>query len=164
RAPDPRRNEARADVDGSADCHPGGDRHLRAREVLRDRQGKPGERGEQFTGREVEGRQFYWNFVYPNSVVQVERMRVPAGRDIKLDIVSEDVAHSWWIPPLQGKFDAIPGKTNHLHFTANRVGTYEGQCGEFCGYEHAHMFASVQAIPNGDFQSWYDKEAQRSEE
>jgi len=108
----------------------------------------------------VEGRQFYWNFVYPNGVIQVERMRVPTGRDVKLDIVSDDVAHSWWIPALQGKFDAIPGRTNHLHFTANKAGTYKGQCGEFCGYEHAHMFASVEAMPNGDFQSWYAKEAQ----
>ena len=108
----------------------------------------------------VEGRQFYWNFVYPNGVIQVERMRVPQGRDVKLDIVSEDVAHSWWIPALQGKFDAIPGRTNHLHFTATKTGTYKGQCGEFCGYEHAHMFASVEALPNGDFQSWYHKEAQ----
>src|SRR5438067_2483502 len=84
----------------------------------------------------VEGRQFYWNFVYPNGVIQVERMRVPAHRDIKLVINSEDVDHSWWIPALQGKFDAIPGKTNHLWFRADRTGTFEGQCGEFCGYEH----------------------------
>lgn len=108
----------------------------------------------------VEGRQFYWNFVYPNGVIQVERMRVPTGRDVKLDIVSEDVDHSWWIPALQGKFDAIPGKTNHLHFTADKAGMYEGQCGEFCGYEHPHMLATVESMPNGDFQSWYDKEAQ----
>jgi mono/diheme cytochrome c family protein len=47
-----------------------------------------------------------------------------------------------------------------LHFTADKVGTYEGQCGEFCGYEHPHMVATVEAMPNGDFQSWYDKEAQ----
>ena len=108
----------------------------------------------------VEGRQFYWNFVYPNGVIQVERMRVPKSRDVKLDIVSEDVDHSWWIPSLQGKFDALPGKTNHLHFTADKVGTYEGQCGEFCGYEHPHMLATVESMQSGDFQSWYDKEAQ----
>src|SRR5262249_59211569 len=68
----------------------------------------------------VEGRQFYWNFIYPNGVIQVGRMRVPVGRDVKLNIGSEDVVHSWWIPALQGKFDAIPGRTNHLHFTAKR--------------------------------------------
>jgi cytochrome c oxidase subunit II len=107
----------------------------------------------------VEGRQFYWNFIYPNGVIQVERMRVPVGRDVKLDIVSEDVDHSWWIPALQGKFDALPGKTNHLHFTAGKPGTYEGQCGEFCGYEHPHMLATVEAMPKNQFQSWYESAA-----
>jgi cytochrome c oxidase subunit II len=107
----------------------------------------------------VEGRQYYWNFVYPNGVVQVERMRVPEHRNVKLIINSEDVDHSWWIPALQGKFDAIPGKTNHLWFTADRTGTFEGQCGEFCGYEHPHMVATVQAMPSGSFQSWYSSEA-----
>ena len=86
-------------------------------------------------------------------------MRVPAHRDIKLVITSEDVDHSWWIPALQGKFDAIPGKTNHLWFRADRRGTFEGQCGEFCGYEHPHMVAAVQAVPNSDFQTWYGNEA-----
>jgi len=107
----------------------------------------------------VEGRQYYWNFIYPNGVIQVERMRVPAQHDVKLVINSEDVDHSWWIPALQGKFDAIPGKTNHLTFKADRTGTFEGQCGEFCGYNHAHMLAAVQALPSGDFQSWYNREA-----
>ena len=51
-------------------------------------------------------------------------------------------------------------KGPHLHFTADKVGTYEGQCGEFCGYEHPQMLATVESMPNGDFQSWYDKEAQ----
>jgi cytochrome c oxidase subunit 2 len=107
----------------------------------------------------VEGHQFYWNFIYPNGVIQVERMRIPAQRKIKLVIKSEDVDHSWWIPSLQGKFDAIPGKTNHLYFSADRPGTYEGQCGEFCGYEHPHMLATVEALPSSGFESWYDSEA-----
>ena len=107
----------------------------------------------------VEGRQYYWNFIYPNGVIQVERMRIPAQHDIKLVINSEDVDHSWWIPALQGKFDAIPGKTNHLTFKADRTGTFRGQCGEFCGYNHAHMLAAVQALPSGDFQTWYAGEA-----
>jgi cytochrome c oxidase subunit II len=111
----------------------------------------------------VEGRQFYWNFVYPNGVIQVERMRVPAHRNVKLVITSQDVDHSWWIPALQGKFDAIPGKTNHQWFSADRTGTFEGQCGEFCGYEHPHMLATVDAVPSSDFQSWYHREAQAQE-
>jgi cytochrome c oxidase subunit II len=108
----------------------------------------------------VEGRQFYWNFIYPNGVIQVERMRVPAHRDVKLVINSEDVDHSWWIPSLQGKFDAIPGKTNHLWFRADRTGTFKGQCGEFCGYGHPQMVAAVEAVPSSEFRSWYANEAQ----
>jgi cytochrome c oxidase subunit 2 len=107
----------------------------------------------------VEGRQFYWNFIYPNGVIQVERMRIPAHRKVKLVIKSKDVDHSWWIPALQGKFDAIPGKTNHLYFQADRTGTYQGQCGEFCGYEHPHMLATVEALASSSFESWYDSEA-----
>jgi len=107
----------------------------------------------------VEGHQFYWNFIYPNGVIQVERLRVPAGQDVQLEIESEDVDHSWWIPALQGKFDAIPGKTNHLTFRA-KPGTYQGQCGEFCGYEHPHMVATVEALPAERFQAWYDQESQ----
>jgi cytochrome c oxidase subunit 2 len=111
----------------------------------------------------VEGHQFYWNFVYPNGVIQVGTMHVPAQRVVKLDITSPDVDHSWWIPALQGKFDAIPGKTNHLWFQAERVGNYRGQCGEFCGYEHPAMKATVAAIPAAQFDDWLSGEASAQE-
>jgi cytochrome c oxidase subunit 2 len=107
----------------------------------------------------VEGHQFYWNFVYPNGVVQVARLRVPAGRVVRLDISSPDVDHSWWIPSLGGKFDAIPGKTNHTWFRVDRIGTYRGQCGEFCGYEHPAMKATVETLPPSQFESWYSHES-----
>jgi cytochrome c oxidase subunit 2 len=108
----------------------------------------------------VEGRQFYWNFVYPNGVIQVQNLRIPAQRPITLRIVSEDVNHSWWIPPLQGKLDAIPGHTNFQHFLADRQGTFVGQCGEFCGYEHAHMIGKVKAVGGSEFDSWLAQQAQ----
>jgi cytochrome c oxidase subunit 2 len=107
----------------------------------------------------VEGHQFYWNFVYPNGVVQVQTLRLPAQRAIKLDIHSLDVDHSWWIPSLDGKFDAIPGKVNHQRFFASRVGTFIGRCGEFCGYEHPKMVATVKTVPAADFDSWYASES-----
>jgi cytochrome c oxidase subunit II len=107
----------------------------------------------------VEGHQFYWNFIYSNGVIQVGTVRVPAHRKILMDIHSPDVAHSWWIPSLQGKFDAIPGKTNHMTFTADRAGTFRGQCGEFCGYEHPAMKARVVAIPSSQFASWLSSQA-----
>ncbi len=108
----------------------------------------------------VEGRQFYWNFIYPNGVVQVNRMRVPAGRVVTLDITSPDVDHSWWVPSLGGKFDAIPGKTNHTWFETEGPGSFRGQCGEFCGLQHAEMKTVVEALPAGEFVQWLNQEAQ----
>jgi cytochrome c oxidase subunit II len=109
---------------------------------------------------DVEGRQFYWNFIYPGGVVQVERLRIPANTPVKLRISSQDVDHSWWIPALQGKFDAIPGKTNQLEFIAKRPGRYIGRCGEFCGYEHPKMVATVEALPRERFEAWLRDESQ----
>jgi cytochrome c oxidase subunit II len=111
----------------------------------------------------VEGHQFYWNFIYPNGVIQVQTLRIPAQRPVRLEIASQDVDHSWWIPSLNGKFDAIPGKTNHMEFVAQRVGRYRGQCGEFCGYEHAQMLATVQALPSAGFDGWLAQQARAQE-
>jgi cytochrome c oxidase subunit II len=104
----------------------------------------------------VEGRQFYWRFTYPNGAVAVNELRVPVDRPIDLEITApvHDVAHSWWIPSLGGKRDAIPGKTNHLGFVAPHLGLYQGQCAEFCGIQHALMLARVLAVPESDFDTW----------
>ncbi len=96
----------------------------------------------------VDGHQFYWQFTYPNGHTSIQELHVPAHRVVKLDIHSQDVAHSWWVPALGGKFDAIPGITNHTWFQADRSGTYVGQCGEFCGAFHAEMVARVVAEPS----------------
>jgi cytochrome c oxidase subunit 2 len=108
----------------------------------------------------VEGHQFYWNFLYPNGVIQVQTLTLPAGRRITLRIRSADVDHSWWIPSLQGKLDAIPGKTNYQHFVASKTGTYVGQCGEFCGYEHPRMVGKVKVLDSSEFDSWLRQQAQ----
>ena len=79
---------------------------------------------------------------------------MPAHRVVSLDIHSQDVAHSWWIPELGGKFDAIPGHVNHTWFNADRMGTYRGQCGEFCGVYHARMAATVVAGSRSDYEAF----------
>jgi cytochrome c oxidase subunit 2 len=107
----------------------------------------------------VEGHQFYWNFIYANGVIRVQNLRIPAKRPITLAIGSADVDHSWWIPSLQGKFDALPGKTNRQRFVADRPGSFIGQCGEFCGYEHPHMVGTVKAVASRDFDSWLQQQA-----
>jgi cytochrome c oxidase subunit 2 len=102
----------------------------------------------------VEGHQYYWQFDYPNGARSIGELHVPANKVVYLTITSPDVAHSWWVPQLGGKTDAIPGKTNHTWFKADRVGTYTGQCAEFCGVFHEAMRATVIATSDADYQSW----------
>jgi cytochrome c oxidase subunit 2 len=82
------------------------------------------------------------------------------GMTITLDIRSDDVQHSWWIPELGGKMDALPGYTNKTWFQVKEEGTYQGQCAELCGRNHANMLAEVIALPFDEWQAWYDREAQ----
>jgi cytochrome c oxidase subunit II len=103
---------------------------------------------------QVQGHQFYWRFVYPDGVVSYDRMVVPANRVVALSIVAADVAHSWWIPALGGKMDAIPGRTNHSWFEADGVASYDGQCAELCGLQHALMKARVQAVSEANYEAW----------
>jgi cytochrome c oxidase subunit II len=114
----------------------------------------------------VKGYRYYWNYTYPNGVIQVDQMRAPAGRNVRLEISAPDfdVIHSWWIPSLGGKFDAIPGTTNETWFNANAPGIYRGQCAEFCGIQHTVMKAQVAAVPAEEFDAWLDAEAQAQED
>jgi cytochrome c oxidase subunit 2 len=104
----------------------------------------------------VTGRQFYWQYEYPNGVIAVDTMRAPAGVPVRLEVTApeSDVIHSWWIPALGGKIDAIPGRTNETWFQAENEGTYTGQCAELCGLEHAQMLASVEVMSPDAFDAW----------
>jgi len=95
----------------------------------------------------VEGHQYYWQFDYtdsPDHARSIGTLHVPAGRVVDLTVVSPDVIHSWWVPALGGKIQAIPGRINHTWFQAD-PGSYEGQCAQLCGVFHASMGATVQA-------------------
>ena len=104
----------------------------------------------------VEGRQFYWQYVYPNGVVAIDNLRVPVDRLVELDVTAPDgdVNHSFWVPPVGGKFDAIPGQTTRTAFRARETGRFSGQCAEFCGVQHAAMLASVVVLPQEEFDRW----------
>jgi len=102
----------------------------------------------------VEGHQFYWQFDYPNGSRSINDLHVPVGQVVLLTVKSYDVVHSWWIPQLGGKIQAIPGKTNHIWFKADRAGTYYGQCAEFCGIFHEAMAARVIATTDADYQTY----------
>jgi cytochrome c oxidase subunit 2 len=115
---------------------------------------------------QVNGKQYVWQFTYPGDekVFSYTRMYVPVGMTVTLDIRSDDVQHSWWIPELGGKMDALPGYTNKTWFKVTEAGTYSGQCAELCGRNHANMLAEVVALPFDEWQAWYDREAQEIED
>jgi cytochrome c oxidase subunit 2 len=99
----------------------------------------------------VEGHQFYWEYVYPDGQISIDTLVLPVDRPVKLELVSYDVIHSWWVPDITGKRDAIPGKTNTLSFTPNREGTFEGKCAELCGILHAVMPTTVDVVTEAEF-------------
>ena len=110
----------------------------------------------------VIGRQYIWQYVYPGASepdglgapYSYEQMVVPTNTTVTLDIVSEDVVHSWWIPELGGKFQAVPGYHNYTWFKIGKAGVYRGQCALLCGRGHARMIASVKAVPPAQFEAW----------
>jgi cytochrome c oxidase subunit II len=111
----------------------------------------------------VTGQQFFWQFSYPNGAVAVDRLRVPVGEPVHLTVTAPDfdVIHSWWIPALAGKIDAIPGRLNHSWFTATKAGVYTGRCAELCGVQHAMMLMSVEAMPRDRFEQWVARRAEQ---
>ncbi len=115
--------------------------------------------GEENLVVEVTGTQFTWEYRYPNGVVAIDRLRAPEGRTVELDVTAPDwdVIHSWWIPALGGKIDAIPGRVNTTWFRAKRSGVFLGQCAELCGIYHAKMLASVEVLPADAFDAWLEE-------
>jgi cytochrome c oxidase subunit 2 len=102
----------------------------------------------------VRAEQFYWQFAYPDGQISIDRMVVPVGAVVRLEVTTPDVAHSWWIPRLGGKIDAIPGRTNTTWFTARKVGVYSGQCAELCGIQHAAMRADVAVVSRAAYEQF----------
>ncbi len=119
--------------------------------------------GQQNLVVEVIGTQFSWEYRYPNGVIAMDRMRAPQGRTVELLIRAPDwdVIHSWWIPQLGGKFDAIPGTVNRTWFKAKQPGVFLGQCAELCGIYHAKMLASVEVMAPAEFDAWFSERAEQ---
>lgn len=93
---------------------------------------------------EATGEQWRWIFRHPDAGVETQGvLHLPAGRPVEIALTSRDVIHSFWVPRLAGKLDAIPGRTTVLRLVADEPGTYEGLCAEFCGLDHAHMRFAV---------------------
>ena len=104
--------------------------------------------------------QWWWEFRYEDAdgndtlVTTATEMRIPVDRPIIMELRSDDVIHSFWIPKLAGKQDVVPNRANAMWFLAEDVGMYYGQCAEFCGIAHAQMKFRVHAMPEDEYQAW----------
>lgn len=108
------------------------------------------------------GHQWWWELNYPASGVTLRNeMRIPAGRPVDVLTGSADVIHSFWVPRLGGKLDAVPGRTFRVRLQADEPGVYRGQCAEFCGRDHAHMTMTVIAMEATEFDAWFASAASR---
>jgi cytochrome c oxidase subunit II len=119
----------------------------------------------------VNGQQYVWRFHYPGkeNLLAYGDMVVPVGETVLLDVTSDDVAHSWWIPKLGGKMDAIPGYVNRTWFrippdaipAGQKSVVFTGQCAELCGRNHANMLARVIGMRMDDYKAWYRRKVQQ---
>ena len=107
---------------------------------------------------EIVGHQWWWEAIYrpgtPDAFTTANELHIPTGEPVRLLLRGADVIHSFWIPALSGKTDAVPGRVNLAWFQADRPGRYRGQCTEYCGLQHAHMAAFVRAELPGDYARW----------
>lgn len=112
---------------------------------------------------DVIGHQWWWEVRYEDGVAArafttANEIHIPIGRPVRLVVSSTDVIHSFWVPSLSGKTEAIPGQHNVTWLEADRTGLYLGECSEYCGQQHAHMGLSVVAQSPSDFQAWWTRQ------
>ena len=112
----------------------------------------------------VNGQQYLWRYDHPGGVFDYYEMVVPTNTTVTLKIRASDVQHSWWIPELGGKADAVPGHTNETWFKIAKPGIYKGQCAELCGDNHADMRARVRAVTPEEYQAYIEQRKQGIDE
>ncbi|HEY8692317.1 MAG TPA: cytochrome c oxidase subunit II [Chloroflexota bacterium] len=100
------------------------------------------------------GHQWWWELRYPDNAIAANELHVPVGRQVRLNLQSADVVHNFWVPELAGKEQMIPGQSNVWTFTAEKAGSYDGACSEFCGTQHGWMRLTVIADAPADFERW----------
>ena len=119
----------------------------------------------------VQGRQYIWRYSYGDSCANkaftnklpysYQQMVVPVHTTVVLTIQSSDVIHSWWVPAMGGKVDAVPGYTTYTWFKALHTGTFKGQCAQLCGMNHAAMTATIKVVSPAQYQAWLASQAQK---
>lgn len=107
---------------------------------------------------EVRGRQFAWEFRYPDEGVTSNTLHVPLGQPVRLVMRSLDVVHAFWVPDFRVKRDLLPDRDTELIFTATRLGTFPVVCSRICGVGHAYMRSVVTVEQLADFEAWLAKQ------
>lgn len=117
----------------------------------------------------VTGFQWSWQFDYTDGPTvtgvpgeEVPELVLPADRTTRLDLLTTDVNHSFWVPRFLNKRDMIPGVDNSIDVTPTEVGTYDGACAEYCGLDHGRMRFTVRVVPPAEFEAWLDAQQERS--
>src|SRR2546421_281856 len=101
------------------------------------------------------GHQWWWEFYYPKyNISTADTLEIPTDTVVHVDLFSNNVIHSFWVPQLTGKTDVVPGHNNAKWFKANDSGTYEGICAEYCGTQHANMKFNVKAVDPNTYMTW----------
>jgi cytochrome c oxidase subunit 2 len=108
----------------------------------------------------VIGHQWWWEFQYPDqgNVVTADELHIPVGQNVHIQLISNNVIHSFWVPNLAGKTDVIPGQNNTMWLRADTAGEYRGECTEYCGEQHAHMNFVVVAEAPDAFATWVSQQ------
>jgi cytochrome c oxidase subunit 2 len=104
------------------------------------------------------GQQWLWRYDYPNDSFSYYKLVVPVDTTVVLRLVSTDVVHSWYVPELAGKFDAVPGKLNKVVFRADEEGVYSGSSATFSGQAYVAMRTEVRAVPAEDYEAFVEQQ------
>lgn len=105
----------------------------------------------------VTGVQFAWIFTYPNRKESENMLMAPRGKPVRLNITSEDVIHSLYVPAFRIKMDAVPGMKTYAWFYPDKIGDYTILCAEYCGVSHADMTGILRVVPEEEFAKWLQK-------
>jgi cytochrome c oxidase subunit 2 len=107
-------------------------------------------------------RMWSWNFTYPGGSSS-SKLYVPVGKPVKVNLVAGDVIHGFFIPAFRVKHDMVPGMKSHAWFVADRAGSYDLFCSQYCGTGHSSMITTVEALPGEEFEEWLEHGARGAE-
>lgn len=105
----------------------------------------------------VTGKMWFWHFEYENKKTSDTLLVLPQGKDVRFELMSSDVIHSFYVPAFRIKEDCVPGKINHMWFHTTNVGVFDIQCAEYCGLNHSYMLGKLKVVPETEYLEWVNK-------